>query len=309
MGYPANLTRTAVPAPTPASSSSNGSSPLSPALVAVIGVLASAFLVLSYYRIFSKYCTRWQNPPQFITRRDQDYGDQTTIEVLKTFLTIHIACWCCTQTDGQTDLEEDMCNSVQCVCVCVCVFLLFVCVCALQWSKSWICGKPTFCGNCGASWITGSGSMAHGIARTWGILDKTHTHMQLQSERGSSRGNRVRRVLGRVRRRRCSPSPSEMQSRLSYFLHRHMVAIQFNLPSLPDQYRSSCGSTSRIDAFASSSPFGSSWSHESQLCCCRRRSWSSSLIQYYPSRAMFAAKRAFRVLVLVELNPTFFCHR
>jgi hypothetical protein len=24
---------------------------------------------------------------------------------------------------------------------------------------------------------------------------------------------------------------------------------------------------------------------------------------------MFAAKRAFRVLVLVELNPTFFCHR
>ncbi|CAK9258276.1 unnamed protein product [Sphagnum jensenii] len=72
---------TAVPAPTPASSSSNGSSPLSPALVAVIGVLASAFLVLSYYRIFSKYCTRWQNPPQFITRGDQDYGDQTTIEV------------------------------------------------------------------------------------------------------------------------------------------------------------------------------------------------------------------------------------
>ncbi|CAM6035818.1 unnamed protein product [Sphagnum compactum] len=79
--YPPNFTRTAVPAPTPASSSSNGSSPLSPALVAVIGVLASAFLILSYYRIFSKYCTRWQNPPQFITRGDQDYGDQTTIEV------------------------------------------------------------------------------------------------------------------------------------------------------------------------------------------------------------------------------------
>ncbi|CAM6066754.1 unnamed protein product [Sphagnum tenellum] len=79
--YPANLTTTAVSAPIPASSSSNGSSPLSPALVAVIGVLASAFLVLSYYRIFSKYCTRWQNPPQFITRGDQDYGDQTTIEV------------------------------------------------------------------------------------------------------------------------------------------------------------------------------------------------------------------------------------
>ncbi|CAK9860720.1 unnamed protein product [Sphagnum jensenii] len=79
--YPANLTTTAVSAPIPASSPSNGSSPLSPALVAVIGVLASAFLVLSYYRIFSKYCTRWQNPPQFITRGDQDYGDQTTIEV------------------------------------------------------------------------------------------------------------------------------------------------------------------------------------------------------------------------------------
>lgn len=36
-------------------------SAFSPAVVAIIAVLGSAFLVVSYYRIFAKLCTRWQN--------------------------------------------------------------------------------------------------------------------------------------------------------------------------------------------------------------------------------------------------------
>lgn len=41
--------------PGPGSSKSNA---FSPAVVAVIGVLAGAFLIVSYYRIFLRYCNR-----------------------------------------------------------------------------------------------------------------------------------------------------------------------------------------------------------------------------------------------------------
>lgn len=49
---------------TPPTSSGSGSrtNAFSPAVVAVIGVLAGAFLIVSYYRIFSKYCTRFRLP-------------------------------------------------------------------------------------------------------------------------------------------------------------------------------------------------------------------------------------------------------
>ncbi|CAM6127760.1 unnamed protein product [Calypogeia fissa] len=50
--------------PPPSNSSNGGKSSttaFSPAVVAIIAVLGSAFLIVSYYRIFAKLCTRWRN--------------------------------------------------------------------------------------------------------------------------------------------------------------------------------------------------------------------------------------------------------
>jgi len=50
----------------------------SPAVVAVIGVLAGAFLIISYYRIFLKYCNG-QHFTIWGTRSDSRNGGPSTI--------------------------------------------------------------------------------------------------------------------------------------------------------------------------------------------------------------------------------------
>ncbi|BBN01994.1 hypothetical protein MPTK1_2g11860 [Marchantia polymorpha subsp. ruderalis] len=61
-----------------ASSSSNnnsgGKTAFSPAVVSIIAVLGSAFLVVSYYRIFAKLCTRWQNRRDIFELEGQPTG-------------------------------------------------------------------------------------------------------------------------------------------------------------------------------------------------------------------------------------------
>ncbi|KAL3677778.1 hypothetical protein R1sor_020734 [Riccia sorocarpa] len=58
----------------PIPSSHHGKSAFSPAVVSVIAVLGSAFLVVSYYRIFAKFCTRWQYNRELIDLEAQTPG-------------------------------------------------------------------------------------------------------------------------------------------------------------------------------------------------------------------------------------------
>ncbi|KDP29597.1 hypothetical protein JCGZ_19124 [Jatropha curcas] len=53
----------------------NSSSPLSPLFIAIIGILASAFLLVSYYTIISKYCGN-NNHSSRIRREDQEIGSE-----------------------------------------------------------------------------------------------------------------------------------------------------------------------------------------------------------------------------------------
>ncbi|KAG6551901.1 hypothetical protein Mapa_006518 [Marchantia paleacea] len=62
------------PPPVVHTSSSGGKTAFSPAVVSIIAVLGSAFLVVSYYRIFAKLCTRWQNRRDLFDLEGQPTG-------------------------------------------------------------------------------------------------------------------------------------------------------------------------------------------------------------------------------------------
>ncbi|XP_073385199.1 uncharacterized protein [Physcomitrium patens] len=68
-----------IPAPIPPGSSTPRPNAFSPAVVAVIGVLAGAFLIVSYYRIFAKYCNRHHFPFWGTRRNGRDGGTSAIV--------------------------------------------------------------------------------------------------------------------------------------------------------------------------------------------------------------------------------------
>lgn len=77
-----------IPAPIPPGSSTPRPNAFSPAVVAVIGVLAGAFLIVSYYRIFAKYCNRHHFPFWGTRRNGRDGGTSAIVSIfllLRTF--------------------------------------------------------------------------------------------------------------------------------------------------------------------------------------------------------------------------------
>lgn len=79
-GRPQNVS-SPLPSIPPSPSGNSKTNAFSPAVVAVIGVLAGAFLIVSYYRIFAKYCTRVRLPFWGFRNNDRDDSPSALVSV------------------------------------------------------------------------------------------------------------------------------------------------------------------------------------------------------------------------------------